>query len=90
MKRSANPLWRGVGSQPPMDECRKASTQKCMEEAAVPKAFYRFSVLLYAKKETGVIFFFAVSVLFYAKHQTHTPHPLRTSTARCEFVHGCV
>jgi len=34
-----------------MDECRKASTQKSMEEAAVPKAFYRFSVL--ALREEG-------------------------------------
>jgi hypothetical protein len=30
-----------------------------MEEAAVPKAFYCFSVLLYAKKGTRLFFFFA-------------------------------
>jgi len=79
MKRSVNPLWRGVGSQPPMDECRKASTQKSMEEAAVPKAFYRFSVLLYAKKETGVIFF--LPFRFYSTRSIRPIHRIHYGQA---------
>jgi len=60
-----------------------------MDEAAVPKAFYRFSVLVYAKKETRMIFFCLFGSILREESDPYTASTTEEQRAHYMALRNC-
>jgi len=75
------PLWHGVRSQPPMDECRKLARRSAWKKPQFQKLFIVFRSCSTRRRETRLFFF--LPFRFYSTRRIRPIHRIHQRRATC-------